>query len=271
MIIGVGAARKFGSSVVSRFKDGELYVKVPKLKSVTVVSAFPPPADNLLELLFVLDALKRQNADVHLIITYFGYARQDRVNVPGEACSAEVIARALKPYANKITIIDCHSERLKKFLSYSNVVPIKPFLPFVPKGNLVIVAPDKGAVSRARAWQKFVGGSVVFLEKTRPSHDVSEIVTITGDVKGKNVLIVDDMISTGGTICNAAELVKQKGARDIFVAATHGVFSGDALKRLSKAPVKKVFVTDSLPQQKHKLLKVVSIKGILRSISQEGF
>jgi len=248
---------------VKHFKDGELYVKVPKLKGkVAVIASLHPPAENILELLFVLDALKRQNADIHLIITYFGYTRQDRINLPGEAVSTKVIADMLKGV--KITAFDVHG-RLSNFLQFNNIIPVKQFLPFISK-NIVIVAPDEGAVQHAKYWQKCLNAPVVFLKKSRPSHDVSEITSIKGNVKGRNVLIVDDLISTGGTVIKAAEFLKKSGAKDIFVAATHGVFAGDALKRLEKSPIKKIFVTDSLPQRKHRLLKVVSIKGLLKNI-----
>ncbi len=262
------------SVVIKKFKDGELYVKVPesvKNKKVVVVSSFPPPAENFLELVFVLDALKRLNCKVHLVITYFGYARQDRVNIAGEACSAEFVARVLKRYADKVSIFDCHSERINRFISYHNIIPIDLFLPFVPKKNLVVVAPDKGAVGRAKAWQRKLHAGIAHLEKSRPAHDVVEIATIKGDVRGRTALIIDDMIATGGTIIEAAKLLKKSGAKDIFVAATHGIFAGDALERLSKAPIKKIFVTDSLSQRKHKLLKVISIKRVLESINRAGF
>ena len=179
---------KSSQITIKHFKDGELYVKVPKVKrKVTVVASLHPPAENILELLFVLDALKRQNADIHLIITYFGYTRQDRINLPGEAVSAKVIANMLKGV--KITAFDVHG-RLNEFLRFNNIIPIKQFLPFIPK-DVVIVAPDEGAVQHAKYWQKCLNAQVVFLKKSRPSHDVVEIRPINGNVKGRNVLIVD--------------------------------------------------------------------------------
>lgn len=248
---------------VKHFKDGELYVKVPKVKGkVTVVASLQPPAENILELAFILDALKRQNADIHLIITYFGYSRQDRINLPGEAVSAKVIANALKGV--KITAFDVHG-RLSRFLRFNNIIPVKQFLPFIPK-DVVIVAPDEGAVQHAKYWQKCLDAEIVFLKKSRPSHDVSEITSIKGNVKGRNVLIVDDMISTGGTVIKAAEILKKSGAKNIFVAATHGVFADNALSKLSKSPIKRIFVTDSLPQRKHRLVKVVSIRNLLSKV-----
>ena len=259
--------------LIKRFTDGEVYVRVPenlKNKRVTVVSSFPPPAENFLELVFVLDALHRLHAKVHLVITYFGYARQDKINVAGEAVSAEIISNILKKYADKITIFDCHSERIKHFMKYHNVIPNELFRPFIPKGNLVVVAPDKGAVPRARAWQKMLHAGIAHLEKSRPAHDVAEIVTIKGNVRNKTVLIVDDMIATGGTIVGAANLLKNHGAKAVFVAATHGIFAGDALDRLSKAPIEKIFVTNSLPQRKHRLVKVVSIEKFILQIQRQA-
>ncbi len=252
---------------IKHFKDGELYVKVPKVKGkVTVIASLHPPAENILELLFVLDALKRQNADIHLIITYFGYTRQDRINLPGEAVSAQVIANMLKGV--KITAFDVHGE-LNKFLRFNNIIPVKQFLPFIPK-DVVIVAPDEGAVQHANYWQKCLNSPVVFLKKSRPSHDVVEIHSIDGNVKGRDVLIIDDMISTGSTVIKAAEFLKKSGAKDIYVAATHGVFADNALSKLSKSPIKKIFVTDTLPQKRHRLVRVVSIKKLISQIQRQA-
>ncbi len=251
---------------VTRFKDGELYVKIHetrlKNKKVTVIAGFQPPADNLMELLLVLDGLRRLGARIRLIITYFGYARQDRTK-PGEALAAAVVCRILRRYTDNITVIDMHSKRLKKYLTYKNIVPITPFLPIIPEGT-VVVAPDKGAIPRARHWQRALRAPLAFLQKTRPAQDVVEILSIKGSVRGKNVLIVDDMIATGGTIIEAARVLKQHGANKIYVAATHGIFAGDALKNLAQSPISRIFVTNTLPQKKHPLLTVIPIDELIK-------
>ena len=253
---------------VKSFKDGEIYVKIDrsdlKHKQITLVSAFPPPAENLMETLLLLDALKRLGACIHLIITYFGYARQDRADT-GEALAADVIAKMLAQ-VDMVSIIDPHGNYLKSFSRFIYVMPIEPFLPFIDKSNLVIVSPDKGAVERSKKWQKLLNVPIACLEKQRPAHDVVQTLSMTGSVSGKNVLMVDDIISTGGTIIEAAKFLKAHGALRIIVAATHGVFAQDALEKIEKSPIEMILVTNTLPQKRHTLLKVVNIDNILMTL-----
>ncbi len=257
---------------IRRFEDGELYVRVLSTPAkIVLLAGLQPPVDNIIETLLLLDALKRVGTKVHLVITYFSYARQDRITKKGEALSAKVIANALKiSGAERITIIDCHSERMRQFLDFENIIPVKPFLPYVDKKKLVIVAPDKGAIPRTKLWQQYLGVPIAVMHKYRPSPDKVAILGLKGVIKNRNVLLVDDMISTGGTIIEAAKYLKKKGANNITVAVTHGIFAGNALKKLEKAPIKNILVTNTLPQKRHKLLKVVSLGVMGKELGVRG-
>jgi ribose-phosphate pyrophosphokinase len=250
--------------IFKRFRDGELYVRVQKkVKKVAVIAGFPAPAENLLELIFLLDALRRLKTKVHLLITYFGYARQDTIAEPGESISAKVISQMLK--ADRITVIDRHGHQTRNNSSVTNVIPIKPFLPFIPK-DVVIVAADEGAVARAKLWRKFLKKPIAILKKIRPTKEVVKVLSMQGKVEGRDVLIVDDMISTGGTIIGAASFLRKKGAKRIFVAVTHGIFVKGALQKLQRARISKIFVTNTLPQRKHRLLSVISMNSTIKKL-----
>ncbi|HLC47284.1 MAG TPA: ribose-phosphate diphosphokinase [Candidatus Nanoarchaeia archaeon] len=257
----------------SRFSDGEIYVRIiddVKDERIILLANTNPPAENLLELILALDALRRQNAKVHLIIPYISYARQDRASIEGEAVSAEAMSRMLRQYnPASITVIDAHSGRLKKFLDFNDVSALRLLLSRLrvsERKNMVIAAPDKGAVERAKKASEMLKCSVVLLEKHRPGHDLAKIRAAHGDVKRKNVLIIDDMIDTGGTVIAAAEFLKKAGARDIIVAATHAVLSGDAVKRLDASKIKKVLVTDSLKCNPGRRFRIVKLDKSIREI-----
>ena len=253
-----------GKCTLSRFSDGEIYVKVNEKvrnKKVWVLGSTIPPADNLVELTFLLDALKRAGAKSNLLIPYFGYARQDQ-SKPGECLSAQVICDWLKrTTVSKTLVIDMHSPRLKKFLRYENIIPFELFLPYVKKAE-VIVAPDVGALRSAKNISKASHLPIACMEKVRSAEKV-KIVRMEGNVKGKNVVIVDDMITTGGTIVAASKQLKQQGAGTITVVATHGLFTAGAAKRIQQSPIKQVIVTNTLPQTPHPKVKVVNIAGFI--------
>ncbi len=249
---------KKGKFIVEIFSDGEIYVRVKenvKNKTVNVLASFFPPTDNLMEMALILDALKREKANVNLIIPYLGYSRQDRQVAKGEAVGAEVVCDIIKSFRpKKITVIDIHSPRLHKFMKFTNIVPLSLFAEKFKTNkkikDFVVVAPDYGAIQHAKKLAKQLRCSAAFLEKQRKKHNIAEIIGIRGNVKGKNILIIDDLIDTGGTIIEAAKFLKKKGAEDIYVAATHGLFSGNAVKRLEKSAVKMIYVTDTIPQKK---------------------
>lgn len=258
-----------GRSEVGRFADGEIRVKVRsdvKRETVVLVANLCPPSDNILEAALLLDALIRAGADVHIVIPYFGYARQDRVVKPGDAVGSFVLSRLLHR-AHNIDVIDCHSERLHEFLSYENHVPFGLFHPlFSSVRDPVVVGPDKGAYERASHLSKLLGCDAAWFEKTRPSADVSRIGELHGDVEKKNVILFDDMITTGGTMINAAKACQSLGAKSVTACATHGVFTADAKEKLEQSRIRKVYVTNTLPNTPEGKINVIDIRPYLREM-----
>jgi len=258
-----------GKSEVGRFADGELRVKIlseVKGETVVLVANLCPPSDNILEAALLLDALIRAKADVHVVIPYFGYARQDRVVKPGDAVGAHVVS-SLFYRAKQIDVIDCHTERLHDFLTYSNHIPVEVFLPKLNSiRDAVVVGPDTGAKKRAMELSELLGCANAWFEKTRPKADVAQIGQLHGDVEKKNAIIFDDMITTGGTTIDAAKACHAHGARSVVACATHGVFAGDAKQKLAQSPIKNVYVTNTLPNKPEGKINVVDIRPFLREM-----
>lgn len=252
---------------VQHFTDGEINVRLVsdvKGKNVWVVASTAPPADNLLKLLFLLDALRRNGARINLFLTYFGYARQDRI-IGKEAFAGKLVCDWIRAFKPRVFILDMHSERLSKFLKFKNVVPYELMLP-VAKNFDVIVSPDKGRSVVAKELAKSSGKPLIVMEKIRPKKEHVKMLWFKGDVKSKRCLISDDMISTGNTIIRAADTLLKNGAKSVSVIATHGVFSPGALDRLSGSQIEEIYTTDSLPQFKHRKLVVIGSSKFLKKI-----
>lgn len=238
-----------GKATISRFADGEIKVSIEesvKNKTVWIVAATPAPADNYMELFFLLDALSRAGAQIKLLITYLGYARQDKAK-KGEAVGAEVISNFIGLFPiKKIVVLHAHSDQLHQYLKFQNVIPYQLFSPLAAQAD-VIVAPDFGAEEFARHLAHEEKRELAVIKKQRISDTTVKMVSITGTVKNKTVLLVDDMISTAHTIIEASKLLKKKGAKTITVAATHALFSGDAINKLESSSINKIYITNSLP------------------------
>lgn len=254
---------------IGRFADKEIRVSIKsdvRGETVVLLANLNPPSDNILEAAFLLDALLRSGAKVHMVIPYFGYARQDRVAKPGDAIGAAVVS-SLFYKAEQVDIIDCHTERLHDFLTYSNHIPFELFLPRLKSiNNPVIVGPDKGARGRAGHLANRLGCDSAWFEKIRPRADVAQMQQLHGDVEGKNVIIFDDMITTGGTIIDAAKACLKHGARSVIACATHGVFAGDAKEKLERSPLKEVIVTNTLLNKPAGKIDVVDIRPYVRDM-----
>ncbi len=259
---------KTGRFVLKRFSDGEIYARIEekvKNKSVWVIASTFAPADNLIELVFLLDALKRCGAKINLLVPYFGYSRQDRI-VEGECFSSKLICGWFKDFnLKRIITINIHGERLKKFLKYKDIIPFELYAR-IAKNFDVLVAPDKGAKANVQKLSSLCEKPLVVIEKFRPKKEQVKILELKGNVKNKRALIVDDMISTGGTIIEASKVLLQKGAKEVSVIATHGVFSGDAIKNLEKSKIKNIYVTNSIQQKKSRKLKVIDLSGFLKKL-----
>ena len=252
-----------GPMTVKNFADGEIYVQVQEsIRGDDVFVIQPvcnPVNENLMELLIIIDAFKRASAkSITAVIPYYGYARQDRKTTGREAITAKLVADLLTTAgADRILAMDLHTGQIQGFFNilvdhiYSASVIVNYVKNLdIPKEDLVVVSPDMGGVSRSRYFAKQLDCPMAIIDKRRNRHNEAIAVNVIGDIKGKTCIMYDDIIDTAGTICGAAELLKREGAKDVYVCATHPVFSGPALKRLEEAPIKEVVVTNTIPLNK---------------------
>jgi ribose-phosphate pyrophosphokinase len=247
-----------GNAEVTRFADGEIYVEINEnvrgVNCFVVQPTCAPANDNLMELLVMIDALKRASAgSIVAVIPYFGYARQDRKSKPRTPISARLVADLLTAAGvERVLSIDLHAGQIQGFFNipvdhlYAMPVLLEPLKQRI-SSEAVIVSPDAGGVERARAYSKRLGTSLAIIDKRRPAPNVSEVVNIIGDVKGRDAIIVDDMIDTAGTVCAAAQAIKDKGARAVYAVASHGVLSNPAVERIVASPIEELLITDTIP------------------------
>jgi len=267
---------ELGDADVGRFNDGEISIKINENVrgcDIFIVQPTFAPAENFLELLIMVDAARRASARrVTAVLPYFGYARQDRKDQPRVPITAKLAANLLTTAgAARVLTMDLHSSQIQGFFDipfdhlYAAPVLIQYFRDLaIP--DLVVVAPDVGSIKMARAYAKRLGGSLALVDKRRTRADDSEVMNVIGDVQGQNAVIFDDVISTGGTIANAAAALKEQGAKEIFVGATHAAFSDETEKTLGRSPVREVVVTDSIPQPPDRLgskIRVLTVSGLL--------
>jgi ribose-phosphate pyrophosphokinase len=247
-----------GHAEVTRFADGEVYVEIKEnvrgVNCFVVQPTCAPVNDNLMELLVMIDALKRASAgSIVAVIPYFGYARQDRKSKPRTPISARLVADLLTAAGvNRVLAIDLHAGQIQGFFNipvdHVYAMPVlMDHLRTQFNSDAVIVSPDAGGVERARAYSKRLGASLAIIDKRRPAPNVSEVVNIIGDVRGRDAIIVDDMVDTAGTLCAAAQAVMDKGARAVFACASHGVLSNPALQRITASPLQELIITDTVP------------------------
>lgn len=261
---------------LKRFADGELFVRIDENvrgRDVYVIQPTNPPAENLIELLLLMDAARRASAArITAVIPYFGYARQDRKDQPRVAISAKLMANMVsKAGADRVLAIDFHQHQLQGFfdLPVDHLYAAPVFVNHYRQKNLTdlaVVAPDVGSAKMARGFAKRLNGSLAIIDKRRTGPNVAEVLNVVGDVSGKDCIIPDDMIDTGGTMAEAVHALKRLGAKDVYICATHALLSGPAVERLSAAPVTEIAVTNTinLPPERHfPALKVLSISGLL--------
>jgi ribose-phosphate pyrophosphokinase len=247
-----------GRAEVTRFADGEIYVEINEnvrgVNCFVVQPTCAPANDNLMELLVMIDALKRASAGAIIaVIPYFGYARQDRKSKPRTPISARLVADLLTAAGvDRVLSIDLHAGQIQGFFN----IPVDhlyglPVLMDELRGRFnsesVIVSPDAGGVERARAYSKRLGAGLAIIDKRRPAPNVSEVVNIIGDVKGRDAIIIDDMVDTAGTLCAAAQAVKNQGARAVYACASHGVLSPPAIDRIMSSPLEELIIMDTIP------------------------
>ena len=262
---------ELGKSRVHHFADGEILVEIDESvrgKDVYIVqSTSNPVTENLMEILVLTDALKRASAkEITAVIPYFGYARQDRKAKPRQPITSRLVADLLSVAGvDRVVTVDLHARQIQGFFD----IPVDEMeaLPllykyFVEKNipDLCVVSPDHGGATRARKLSEALDCPIAIIDKRRPKPNVVEVMGIIGDVTGKNCILVDDMIDTAGTICAGANVLKEKGAKDVYIACTHGVLSGPAPQRLQDCAAKEVVITDTIaiPEDK-KFDKLVQV------------
>jgi ribose-phosphate pyrophosphokinase len=273
-----------GMVEVKRFSDGETFVQIidnVRGADVYVVQSTSTPAnENLMELLLIIDAAKRASANrITAVTPYFGYARQDRKEKGRVPISAKLVANLITTAgADRLLGLDLHSGQIQGFFD----VPVdhlqahRLFLDFVKERdltrNLVVVSPDLGSVKGARSLAESLRTPLAIVDKRRPQPNVSEVMNVIGEelIQGRDVMLLDDMIDTAGTICNASIALRERGARDIYVFATHGVFSGPALERLEAAPITEVVVSNSIQHDRPlpAKIRILSVAPLLAEAIQ---
>lgn len=254
-----------GEIDLRRFSDGEIWVKYKENirgRDVFLVQSTQPPAENLMELLIMIDAARRASANrITAVIPYFGYARQDRKDQPRVAISAKLIANLLTTAgADRVITMDLHAAQIQGFfdIPFDHLYASPIFTGLFDKHleNLVVVSPDVGGIKLARSYAKRLEIKFVVLDKRRPSHNVAEVMHIIGDVEGKDVLLVDDLVDTAGTFTAAIEALKKNGAGKIYGAVTHALLSDNALEKIENSDIEVLYVTDSI-ELKRKSSKVI--------------
>lgn len=255
---------------ISRFNDGEIYVKIEEsvrgCDIFLIQSTSPPTNETLMELLIVVDALKRASArEITAVIPYYGYARQDRKATPREPITAKLVANLLTTAGvDRVVTFDLHVNQIQGFfdilLDNLEVMPLLAGYILDKKlKDVVVVSPDAGGTTRARRLAKLIDASLAIIDKRRPKHGVAKVMNIIGEVKDKIAILVDDIIDTAGTITKAAQAIKDAGALDVYVCATHPVFSGPAIDRLKEAPLKEVIVTNTINIPEDKKIDKISV------------
>ena len=273
-------ADKLGTSAegvtIYNFADGEIFVRIDRNargRDVFIVQPTVAGADNILELLLLVDAAKRASAArVTVVVPYFGYGRQDRKDQPRVSIGAKLIANLMVAAgADRVVSIDFHQHQIQGFfdipVDHLYAAPVfTAYFRTKELHDLVVVAPDVGSAKMARGFAKRLGASFAIIDKRRPAANVSEVLNVVGEVDGRTCLITDDMIDTGGTIAQAVQALKDRGAQSVYVAATHALLSGEAVARLSASPLEELVVTNTIhiPESKRfDRLKVLSVADLL--------
>jgi ribose-phosphate pyrophosphokinase len=258
-----------GNSQISYFSDGEIWVKYNENirgADVFIIQSTNAPALNTVELLIMLDAARRASAErITAVIPYFGYARQDRKDQPRVSITAKLIANLLTTAgADRILAMDLHAPQIQGFFDipvdhlYAATIFSEHFRKMnLP--NLTVVSPDIGGISLARAYAKRLTAPLAIIDKRRPKHNEAEIVHIIGEVEGCNILMIDDIVDTAGTLCNGAAALKNHGAKDIYVACTHPILSGPAIERIAASQITKMKVADTIAMPEAKKIDKIEI------------
>jgi len=277
-----------GDLQVTPFSDGEFqpcFAESVRGATVFIIQSTIAPADNLMELLLTIDAAKRASADkVIAVMPYYGWARQDRKDRPRVAIGAKLTANLLTAAGcDRVMTCDLHADQIQGFfdIPVDHVYASKVFLPCIKAmklKNLSIAAPDMGGAKRANTYAKSLGGrqecGVIICHKTRERANVVAEIKAIGEVEGRNIIIVDDMIDTAGTLCKAADVLKEKGAASVRCCATHGILSGNAVERIHNSALEEVYITDTIPHPElegDSKIRIVSMSQVFASIIEKVY
>lgn len=266
-----------GETEINSFSDKELYVRINENvrgKDVFLLQPTSPPAnENLMELLIMIDAFQRASARrITAVIPYYGYGRQDRKDEPRVPITAKLVANLITTAgADRVLTIDLHAAQIQGFfdIKVDHLFAAPVFVDYFTNKdlkNLVVLSPDMGGVRRARAYANRLGASLAIIDKRRSATNRAEVVNVVGEVEGKKVLIVDDMIDTGGTLIAAVKVLKEKGIQEVYASGTHPVLSGDAYEIINSSPLMELAVTDTIPLRQEKVsrqIKVLSVASLL--------
>ena len=278
--IAVAYGSKPGAVQMQKFSDGEFTVSFEETvrgKDVYLVQPTFPPVDNIFELLLMIDAAKRASAKrIIAVIPYFGFARQDRKDKSRVAIGSKLVANMLTAAGvTRVITMDLHADQIQGFFEVpvDHLFASTVFLPYIEKNynvnNLVMAAPDTGGTKRANAYAKYLDTELAICYKQRRVANEIQNMMVIGDVKGKDVLIVDDIIDTAGTICKAADLMLENGANSVSAMCTHGVLSGPAFERIEASKLKELVITDTIPLRKpSKKIKVLSVAQLFAEVIQ---
>jgi len=270
---------KLGKALVGRFSDGEVRVKIEdniRGKDVFVIQSICPPVnENLVELLVILDAVRRASPQrITAVIPYFGYARQDRKDQPRVPITAKLVANLLTVAgADRVLTLDLHTGQIQGFfdIPLDHLYSVNVFLNYFKKikvGKLAIVSPDVGGIKMARAYAKRFKANLAIVDKRRNSPDTTEVMHILGEVKNKNVILVDDIIATGSSLVEAASALKKSGANKIFACVSHGVLSGNATKKIERSSIDLLVITDSIPLKEDSYSKKIKLVSVGKLFSE---
>ncbi len=264
-------------ATISRFPDGEIWVKIDedvRGRDIFVVqSTCSPPNENLMELLIFIDTLKRASARrITAVLPYYGYARQDRKDQPRVPITAKLTANLIsKAGADRVLTVDLHASQVQGFfdIPVDHLFAVNVLVDYFSKmdfKDLAVVSPDVGGIKMARAYAKKLGAELAIVDKRRLNESSTEVMHIMGDVKGKNAILIDDIIATAGSITEAAAALRKHGCKDIYASVTHPVLSGPAIERIEKSELKEIIVCNTIPLENHKKhpkIKCLSIAPLL--------
>lgn len=268
---------QLGKMEIRYFSDREVYVKINENvrgEDVYLLQPTSPPAnENIMELLIMIDAFRRASArKITAVIPYYGYGRQDRKDQPRVPITAKLVANLITTAGvERVLTMDLHAAQIQAFfdIKVDHLFAAPVIIDYFQKKkllDLVVLSPDMGGMRRARAYAKRLDASLAIVDKRRPGANEAEVVRIVGEVKGKEILIVDDMIDTGGTLMAAMEVLQKEGAQAIYATCTHPILSGNAYEKIDKSPLKELVVTDTIPLNKGRInskIKVLSVSSLL--------